>query len=45
MIGRTLGGATVAMMQGTLVLIVCLIAGFRPHSLAGAAAGVRCSWC
>jgi ABC-2 type transport system permease protein len=34
MIGRTLGGATVALIQGTLVLIVCLIAGFRPHSLA-----------
>jgi ABC-2 type transport system permease protein len=30
MIGRTLGGATVSMIQGTLVLIVCLIAGFRP---------------
>src|SRR5689334_1544578 len=30
MIGRTLGGATVAVLQGTLVLIVCLIAGFRP---------------
>ena len=30
MIGRTLGGATVAMIQGTLVLIACLIAGFRP---------------
>ena len=34
MIGRTLGGATVAMLQGTLMLIVCTIAGFRPHSLA-----------
>src|SRR5262245_51554245 len=34
MIGRTLGGATVAMVQGTLVLTVCLIAGFRPHDLA-----------
>ena len=33
MIGRTLGGATVAMLQGTLVLIVCLIAGFRPAFL------------
>jgi ABC-2 type transport system permease protein len=33
MIGRTLGGATVSMVQGTLVLIVCLIAGFRPVSL------------
>jgi len=30
MIGRTLGGATVAVMQGTLVMIICLIAGFRP---------------
>lgn len=30
MIGKTLGGATVAMMQGLLVTIVCLIAGFRP---------------
>jgi ABC-2 type transport system permease protein len=30
MIGRTLGGATVSMIQGLLVLIVCLIAGFRP---------------
>ena len=34
MIGRTLGGATVAMVQGTLVLIVCMVAGFRPQSLA-----------
>src|SRR5580700_6240645 len=34
MIGRTLGGATIAMVQGTLVLTVCLIAGFRPHDLA-----------
>src|SRR3982750_3603801 len=30
MIGRTLGGATVAMLQGVLILIICLIAGFRP---------------
>jgi ABC-2 type transport system permease protein len=34
MIGRTLGGATVAMLQGMLVVIVCLIAGFRPVSMA-----------
>src|SRR6516164_1280001 len=34
MIGRTLGGATIALIQGTLVLTVCLIAGFRPHNLA-----------
>jgi ABC-2 type transport system permease protein len=33
MIGRTLGGATVAILQGMLILIVCLIAGFRPVSL------------
>jgi ABC-2 type transport system permease protein len=30
MIGKTLGGATVAAIQGLLVLILCLIAGFRP---------------
>ena len=34
MIGRTLGGATVSMFQGLLVLIACLIAGFRPAHLA-----------
>src|ERR1041385_5668915 len=34
MIGRTLGGATVALLQGTLILVVCLIAGFRPVRLA-----------
>jgi ABC-2 type transport system permease protein len=32
MIGRTLGGATVAIIQGTLILLICLIAGFRPQS-------------
>lgn len=31
MIGRTMGGATVAVLQGVLILVVCLIAGFRPH--------------
>jgi ABC-2 type transport system permease protein len=31
MVGRTLGGATVAVIQGTLILVICLIAGFRPH--------------
>src|SRR6516225_9649382 len=34
MAGRTLGGATTALLQGTLVLAVCLVAGFRPHDLA-----------
>ena len=33
MAGRTLGGATIAMIQGTLVLVVCMVAGFRPHSI------------
>jgi ABC-2 type transport system permease protein len=32
MAGRTLGGATVAVIQGALILAICLIAGFRPHS-------------
>ncbi len=36
MIGRTLGGATTAVLQGLLVLIVCLVGGFRPESFAGA---------
>lgn len=34
MIGRTLGGATVAVIQGLLICIVCVIAGFRPVHLA-----------
>lgn len=32
MIGRTLGGATVAMMQGALIFIITLFVGFRPES-------------
>jgi ABC-2 type transport system permease protein len=40
MIGRTLGGATVAMLQGLLIVIVCLIAGFRPVSWAGIPIGI-----
>src|SRR5438105_4522046 len=35
MAGRTLGGATTATIQGTLVLAVCLVAGFRPHDWGG----------
>jgi ABC-2 type transport system permease protein len=35
MVGRTLGGATIALVQGLLVLIVCLAAGFRPQSFTG----------
>lgn len=30
-LGKTLGGATVAMIQGILVLLITLIAGFRPN--------------
>jgi ABC-2 type transport system permease protein len=40
MAGRTLGSATVAMLQGSLVAIVCLIAGFRPVSLAMVPLGI-----
>ena len=39
MAGRTLGGASVAMLQGLLVTIVCLIAGFRPVSFAAVPLG------
>ncbi len=34
MIGRTLGGATVALMQGVIVFLITLVGGFRPDSLA-----------
>ncbi|HEX4202409.1 MAG TPA: ABC transporter permease [Chthoniobacterales bacterium] len=30
MLGRTFGGATVAVIQGLIVVLVCVIAGFRP---------------
>lgn len=38
--GRALGGATVAMMQGALVLGITMLAGFRPASLAGVVLGL-----
>src|SRR5215467_3602086 len=31
MIGRTLGGATVAIIQGMIVVVICFLAGFRVH--------------
>jgi len=34
MLGRTCGAATVALLQGALVAIVCVIAGFRPANIA-----------
>jgi ABC-2 type transport system permease protein len=33
MIGRTLGGATTALVQGLIVMSVCFIAGFRIQSI------------
>jgi len=35
MIGRTLGGATVAMMQGLIVVAICFAAGFRITNYSG----------
>lgn len=32
MLGRTLGGATVAAIQGIIVLLIAMVAGFRPAS-------------
>jgi ABC-2 type transport system permease protein len=34
MIGRTLGGATIAMIQGLIVIVICLLVGFRSTSAA-----------
>jgi ABC-2 type transport system permease protein len=31
MIGHTLGGATVGIFQGVLILLLCMITGFRPQ--------------
>lgn len=33
MLGKTLGGATVAVVQGLIVFVITLFFGFRPHSL------------
>src|SRR5881397_4297198 len=33
MMGRTLGGATVAVLQGALIFVATLVAGFRPTSV------------
>ncbi len=34
MIGRTLGGATIALFQGMAVLVISMIFGYRPESIA-----------
>jgi ABC-2 type transport system permease protein len=31
MVGRTLGGATVALIQGVIVSVACILVGFRPE--------------
>jgi len=33
MFGKTLGGATVAILQGLIVLVISILIGFRPHLL------------
>ena len=40
MIGRTLGGATIAILQGLLVIGICLVVGFRSTSAATVPLGV-----
>lgn len=40
MAGRTLGGATVALIQGLIVGVICLLTGFRVTSLASVPMGL-----
>src|SRR5258705_5413262 len=40
MVGRTLGGATTSVMQGLIVVIACLIVGFRPSGVMAIAGGL-----
>lgn len=40
MIGRTLGGASVAVIQGLLVMIICVLAGFRTTNWLSIPAGI-----
>jgi ABC-2 type transport system permease protein len=42
MLGRTAGGATVALLQGLMVVIACLLVGFRPQSLAQLPLALAC---
>jgi ABC-2 type transport system permease protein len=35
MIGRTLGGATTAIFQGVIVVVICMLCGFHPTTLLG----------
>lgn len=45
MIGRTLGGATVALLKGIIVLVLAIIAGFRPTHLGLAALSLVFMFC
>ena len=40
MIGRTLGGATAGVIQGLIVLVICMLAGFRPGNIGGVPAAL-----
>jgi ABC-2 type transport system permease protein len=40
MLGKTLGGATVALIQGTIVMFLSMIVGFRPESLSSVIFGL-----
>jgi len=40
MIGRTLGGATVATIQGLIVFVISIVAGFRPDNIFNVFLGV-----
>ena len=39
MIGRTLGGATVGVVQGVLILLLCMATGFRPQHFSAILSG------
>jgi len=40
MLGRTVGGATVAVFQGLIIMLISLLTGFRPHGLDGLVGGM-----
>lgn len=39
MIGRTIGGATVGVLQGILILLLCMVTGFRPQHFSAVISG------
>lgn len=40
MLGRTIGGATVSTVQGLIVFLISMLAGFRPASITGIAVSI-----